>query len=69
MNVEWDYTKLAAAYLKRPDYAQKAIEAVFSFANFKNSDGKKFICDVGAGVAHLTLALANVVGGGVQLSL
>lgn len=26
MKTEWDYTNLADAYLKRPDYAQTAIE-------------------------------------------
>ena len=26
MKTEWDYTELAAAYLKRPDYAQTAID-------------------------------------------
>lgn len=55
MKTEWDYTLLADAYLKRPDYADAAIDAMLSIARAKNDD--KF-CDVGAGVAHLTLMLA-----------
>lgn len=55
MKTEWDYTTLADAYLKRPDYADAAIDAMLSIAGAKKDD--KF-CDVGAGVAHLTLMLA-----------
>lgn len=55
MKTEWDYTMLAGAYLKRPDYADSAIDAMLSIAGTKKGD--KF-CDVGAGVAHLTLMLA-----------
>lgn len=55
MKTEWDYTTLADAYLKRPDYADAAIDAMFSIAGAEQGD--KF-CDVGAGVAHLTLMLA-----------
>jgi len=55
MKTEWDYTKLADAYLKRPDYADAAIDAMLSIAGAEK--GGKF-CDVGAGVAHLTLMLA-----------
>lgn len=54
MKTEWDYTKLADAYLKRPDYADAAIDAMLSIAGIKTGR----ICDVGAGVAHLTLMLA-----------
>jgi ubiquinone/menaquinone biosynthesis C-methylase UbiE len=56
MKTEWDYTTLANAYLKRPDYADAAIDAFLSIAGAKKGD--KF-CDVGAGVAHLTLMLAR----------
>jgi len=63
MKTEWDYTMLADAYLKRPDYADAAIDAMLSIAGAEKHD--KF-CDVGAGVAHLTLMLAarslDVVG-------
>lgn len=55
MKTEWDYTNLADAYLKRPDYAQEAIDRMISIAGVKSGDE---VCDVGAGVAHLTLMLA-----------
>lgn len=51
----WDYTELADAYLKRPDYADKAIDEMLSMARVSIGDR---VCDVGAGVAHLTLMLA-----------
>lgn len=56
MKTEWDYSTLANAYLKRPDYADAAIDAMISIAGVGKGD--KF-CDVGAGVAHLTLMLAT----------
>lgn len=55
MKTEWDYTTLADAYLKRPDYADAAIDAMLSIAGAEKGDQ---FCDVGAGVAHLTLMLA-----------
>lgn len=55
MKTEWDYTTLADSYLKRPDYADAAINAMLSIAGAEKSDR---VCDVGAGVAHLTLMLA-----------
>ena len=55
MKTEWDYTTLADAYLKRPDYADAAIDAMLSVAGLEH--GQR-VCDVGAGVAHLTLMLA-----------
>ncbi|WP_079433182.1 class I SAM-dependent methyltransferase [Zoogloea sp. LCSB751] len=55
MKTEWDYTTLADAYLKRPDYADAAIDAMLSIAGLQKGDA---VCDVGAGVAHLTLMLA-----------
>lgn len=55
MKTEWDYTTLADAYLKRPDYADAAIDAMLSIAGAEKGDN---FCDVGAGVAHLTLMLA-----------
>ena len=51
---EWDYTDLAAAYLKRPDYADSAIDAMLAKAGV--GAGAR-ACDVGAGVAHLTRML------------
>lgn len=56
MKTEWDYTELAEAYLKRPDYAQKAIDNMLKIAGVKKGDRA---CDVGAGAAHLTLKLAE----------
>lgn len=56
MKTEWDYTELADAYLKRADYSNAAIDAIISIAGVNK--GEK-VCDVGAGVAHLTLMLAE----------
>lgn len=56
MKTEWDYTELAEAYLKRPDYAQSAIEKMLETSRVKRGD---MVCDVGAGAAHLTLKLAE----------
>lgn len=55
MKTSWDYTELAAAYLKRPDYSGTAIDSMVKIANV--TEGAT-ICDVGAGVAHLSLELA-----------
>lgn len=56
MKTDWDYTKLADAYLDRPDYAPEAIAQILSVAGVKAGDRA---CDVGAGVAHLTIPLAE----------
>ncbi len=56
MKTEWDYTSLAEAYLKRPDYSDDAIASMLSIAQINAGDK---ICDIGAGVAHLTLMLAS----------
>lgn len=56
MKTEWDYTTLADSYLKRPDYAPSALDEIFLEAGLKAGDR---VCDIGAGVAHLTLPLAN----------
>lgn len=56
MKTEWDYTDLAQAYLKRPDYAQSAINKMIEISKVQKGD---FVCDVGAGAAHLTLKLAE----------
>ena len=39
MKTEWDYTDLAAAYLKRPDYAQTAIDKMLETADIKKAAG------------------------------
>lgn len=56
MKTEWDYTNLAEAYLRRPEYAPDAIAGMLSRAGVKPGDAA---CDVGAGAAHLTLELAK----------
>lgn len=55
MKTEWDYTSLADAYLLRPDYSDTAIDGMLRIADLP---GGASVCDVGAGVAHLTLMLA-----------
>ena len=50
----WDYTSLAAAYVKRADYSADAIDRMLQLTGVKNGDA---VCDVGAGAAHLTLPL------------
>lgn len=54
MKTEWDYTNLSEAYLARPDYSDHAIDAMLATSGARG--GK--VCDVGAGVAHLTRMLA-----------
>lgn len=56
MKVKWDYTELAEAYLKRPDYSKKAVEKMLEISGVKKGD---HVCDVGAGAAHLTKLLAE----------
>lgn len=56
MKTEWDYSNYAEAYLKRPDYSESAIDKMLEYANISS---KAKICDIGAGVAHLTLMLAS----------
>src|SRR5262245_47278159 len=52
----WDYTKLADAYVSRPDYAAAAIDRVFDAARLPKGDTA---ADMGAGAGHLTLELAR----------
>lgn len=54
-NPGWDYTSLADAYVKRPDYAGPAIEEMLAKAGIRPGDR---VCDVGAGAGHLTIELA-----------
>jgi len=54
LKTEWDYTDLAKAYLKRPDYSKQAIDEMLALAHCGEG---ACACDVGAGVAHLTLML------------
>jgi ubiquinone/menaquinone biosynthesis C-methylase UbiE len=50
----WDYTALADSYIHRPDYSDEAIDALLQATGTRPGDR---CCDVGAGAAHLTLAL------------
>jgi len=52
----WDYTSLAAAYVKRADYSAEAIDRMLQLTGVKDGDA---VCDVGAGAAHLTLPLVR----------
>lgn len=54
MKTEWDYSDLATSYLKRPQYASVAIDAMLKVASIGQGDN---VCDVGAGVGHLTKLL------------
>ncbi len=56
VKTKWDYSDLANSYLQRPDYSVNAIDAMLDIAGI--ADGQ-VVCDVGAGVAHLTLMLAS----------
>jgi SAM-dependent methyltransferase len=56
MKTEWNYTDLADAYIKRPDYAESAISKMFQKMSLKSD---ALICDIGAGVGHLTIEIAK----------
>ncbi|MDR0362650.1 MAG: class I SAM-dependent methyltransferase [Planctomycetota bacterium] len=56
MKTEWDYTELADAYLTRPPYSEDVLNRIFSISGLKEGAD---VCDVGAGVAHLTIPLAE----------
>jgi len=55
VKTEWDYSQLAASYVKRPDYSPSAISDMVALTGVAPGDP---VCDIGAGVAHLTLQLA-----------
>lgn len=56
MQTTWNYTKLANAYVKRPDYSADAIDKMCQVMGV-SSDSK--VCDVGAGAGHLTIELGK----------
>lgn len=56
MKTEWDYTDLAKSYLMRPNYSGTAIDGMLKVAGLVKGQN---ICDIGAGVAHLSLELAE----------
>jgi len=57
MKTAWDYTELATAYLKRPDYSDRALDEMLEYTGVYRQHSR--ICDIGAGTAHLTLQLAK----------
>lgn len=61
MKTIWDYTNLADAYVKRPDYALEAITSMLQIAGVQKGDT---VLDVGAGAAHLT---RHLVKAGLQV--
>ena len=56
MKTKWDYSDLAEAYLKRPNYSDEAIKEMIKKTSVETNDN---VCDIGAGVAHLTIKLAE----------
>lgn len=55
MKTDWDYTALAQAYLKRPGYAELAIDSLCRLVAPQPLD----VCDIGAGTGQLTRLLAR----------
>ena len=54
MKTEWDYSELADAYLDRPPYSTDALRELYRLAGLNPG---AVVCDIGAGVAHLTIPL------------
>ena len=54
MKTDWNYTNLAEAYVNRPEYSPEALNQLFEVTQVKP---QAHVCDVGAGVAHLTIPL------------
>ena len=54
-SVTWDYSALARPYLKRPNYSEVGLDAMLAITKVKNVA----VCDIGAGVGHLTIPLAQ----------
>jgi ubiquinone/menaquinone biosynthesis C-methylase UbiE len=55
-SLDWDYTKLANAYVSRPDYADAAIDRIVEITGL--AAGARAL-DLGAGAGHLTIKLAE----------
>jgi ubiquinone/menaquinone biosynthesis C-methylase UbiE len=53
VKTEWDYSNLAGAYVDRVDYSTSAVNRILS-----QVVSKPKICDIGAGLGHLTKLLA-----------
>ncbi len=56
-DINWDYSKLAQSYKYRPEYSEKIIEKIIEVSLISK---KSTICDIGAGVGHLTIPLAKL---------
>lgn len=56
MKTEWDYSSLANAYLERPPYAEGALAKLFEIGQLRAGS---LVCDIGAGVGHLTIPMAR----------
>jgi ubiquinone/menaquinone biosynthesis C-methylase UbiE len=54
--VSWNYSDLARPYLKRPAYSEGGLNAMLAIAAIT---GTCDICDIGAGIGHLTIPLAD----------
>ncbi len=55
-SLAWDYTPLADAYQKRPNYPQAIISQIIDFTGLQPGDD---VCDMGAGTANLSILLAK----------
>ncbi len=56
MQVDWDYTALADAYLRRPGYADDAIDELLKQSGVAVGHP---VCDIGAGTGILSVSLAQ----------
>ena len=56
-NINWDYSELATSYKYRPEYSENIIEKIIETSLLLK---KSKICDIGAGIAHLTIPLAKL---------
>jgi ubiquinone/menaquinone biosynthesis C-methylase UbiE len=56
VSVTWDYSALARPYLKRPNYSEAGLDAMLAITKIKE---KSAVCDVGAGIGHLTIPLSQ----------
>lgn len=54
--LDWDYTRLADAYVRRPEYASAAIDRLLAITG---PASMRAVIDLGAGAGHLTAPLAQ----------
>jgi ubiquinone/menaquinone biosynthesis C-methylase UbiE len=55
-SVTWNYSALARPYLKRPNYSDAGLDAMLAITKITSNSA---VCDIGAGVGHLTIPLAR----------